>query len=248
MRDPRPVRPITASALALLLGAGAALAAPDAFDVHNVRPDDVLFLREAPSPSARKVGHVPPDGKGLKNLECAPVKDGRALPDSDAASGPSWCRVRYGASEGWANARYLRESAGTEVAQVAVGSRRYPASVAEAIRSNAEQCSTFKPGRGFSRNDVDLNADGVADWIIDYSDVECDGSASYFCGSGGCTLQVLTSQGAGNWVLKSEDTVQEYKIVAQKGRTVVRFGLHGSACGKVGAASCAKIVDFGKPR
>jgi hypothetical protein len=243
------VRSISTTIVTFLVSTGAALATadgPDYFDVHNVRNDDVLFLREYPSPSARKVGHVPPDGKGLKNLECASVRNGRVLPDSDVTSGPYWCRIRYGSSEGWANARYLAESSGVAVAQVAVGSRRYPSSVAEAIKSNAEQCSSFKPGTGFSRNDADLNADGIKDWIIDYSDVECDGSASYFCGSGGCTLQVLTSQGAGNWVLKTESTVQDYKIVTMNGRTVMRFGLHGTACGKVGAAPCTKVVDFGK--
>jgi hypothetical protein len=219
---------------------------PDFFDVRNVRSDDVLFLRERPTANSPKIGQVPYNGKMLRNEGCAPVKDGIPLPDSGMPTGSFWCRVRYGPVEGWANARFLAEASEARPTQPRRSAPSFPASVAAAINSNTATCGTFKGQPGFTRNDLDLNADGVNDWIVDYEHLECDGSSSTFCGSGGCTLQVLISNGRNAWIPRFEDNVREYSFKPVRGRMILRLEQHGIACRKPGTETCPKDVDFTK--
>ena len=241
---------VTASAV-LSMTAGAALATadgPDFFDVRDVRPNDVLFLRERPTANSPKVGQVPHNGRMLRNEGCSAVRDGRILPDSDMNTGPFWCRVRYGPVEGWANAKYLIEASEDQQSRSSTRAPTYPASVAAAINSNTATCGTFKGKPGFTRNDLDLNSDGVNDWVVDYGHLECDGTASMFCGSGGCTLQVLISNGRNSWASKFEDTVRDYSFKPVRGKMVLRLEQHGIACGKSGLESCPKDIDFAATR
>ncbi len=245
------MRLISLSIAFSVISAGAAFATadgPDFFDVRGVSPNDVLFLRERPTASAAKVGRVPHNGKMLRNEGCAAVRDGRILPDSDVNPGPFWCRVRYGPVEGWANARYLVEASGNPPATSSGQAPSYPASVAAAINSNTAACDTFKAKPGFTRNDLDLNGDGANDWIVDYGHIECDGSATMFCGSGGCTLQVLISTGRNQWTPKFEDTVRGYSFKPSGGKMILRIEQHGIACRKPGTESCPKSIDFSQAR
>ncbi|MBD2745828.1 SH3 domain-containing protein [Microvirga sp. BT688] len=245
------MRPLIIATLALTATTGAALATadgPDFFDVRNVRSDDVLFLRERPTANSPKVGQVPHNGKMLRNEGCSAVRDGKILPDSDMNTGPFWCRVRYGPVEGWANARYLAEASEEQPTRSQARRPSYPASVAAAINTNTATCSSFKGMPGFTRNDLDLNADGVNDWVVDYGHLECDGSTSMFCGSGGCTLQILISNGRNAWEAKFEDTVREYSFKPVGGKMLLRLEQHGIACGKPGIQSCPKDIDFAKGR
>lgn len=43
---------------------------PDYFKVAGVASDDVLNIREKPSASADKIGEIPADGTGIRNLGC----------------------------------------------------------------------------------------------------------------------------------------------------------------------------------
>jgi hypothetical protein len=245
------MRLILLAIASLFISPGTALATadgPDFFDVREVSANDVLFLRERPTASAPKVGQVPHNGKMLRNKGCAAVRDGKILPDSDTNPGPFWCRVRYGPVEGWANARYLIEASGTQPARSSRRTPSYPASVAGAINSNTAACDTFKAKPGFTRNDLDLNGDGANDWIVDYGHIECDGSATMFCGSGGCTLQILISDGRNGWETKFEDTVRDYSFKPVRGKMILRLEQHGIACGKPGIESCPKDVDFTRAR
>jgi hypothetical protein len=134
---------------------------------------------------------------------------------------------------------------GEDIASVEL-EKEYPPSVAGAIRENAGMCEVFAAYEGFSRNDVDLNGDGIKDWLIDYDHVTCDGSVTFFCGSGGCTLQVLLSTAPGKWEMALEATVQRHRVTRRGKRNVLRLDLHGIHCGKVGAASCSTVMDFNK--
>ncbi|WP_262030585.1 SH3 domain-containing protein [Microvirga sp. Mcv34] len=217
---------------------------PDFFDVRGVSPNDVLFLRARPTASSPKVGQVPHNGKMLRNEGCSAVRDGKILPDSDLNTGPFWCRVRFGPVEGWANARYLIEAAEAQPIRSPSRAPSYPASVASAINSNTATCDSFKGKPGFTRNDLDLNGDGTNDWIVDYGHLECDGSTTMFCGSGGCTLQVLISNGRNEWVPRFEDTVRDYSFKPSGGKMILRLEQHGIACRKPGTESCPKNIDF----
>jgi hypothetical protein len=244
-----PMRLLVLATASLIISAGTAHATadgPDFFEVRGVTPNDVLFLRERPTANSPKVGQVPYNGKKLRNLGCSAVRDGKILPDSDLNAGPFWCRVRFGPVEGWANAKYLVEAAEAQPIRSPARGQSYPASVASAINSNTATCDSFKGKPGFTRSDLDLNGDGTNDWIVDYGNLECDGSTSIFCGSGGCTLQVLISTSRSEWVVKFEDMVREYSFKPVRGKMVLRLEEHGIACGKPGTESCPKDIDFTK--
>lgn len=68
--------------------------APRSWRVVGVAADDVLNLRESPSPRGFVVAEIPFDADGLRNLGCT--------------DGQSWCKVRYRGQEGWVNGRFLR--------------------------------------------------------------------------------------------------------------------------------------------
>jgi hypothetical protein len=243
------MRLLVSATASLIISAGTAYATadgPDIFNVRGVNPNDVLFLRERPTANSPKVGQVPYNGKKLRNEGCSAVRDGKILPDSDLNTGPFWCRVRFGPVEGWANARYPIEASESQPIRSPGRTPSYPDSVASAINSNTATCESFKGKPGSTRNDLDLNGDGTNDWIVDYGHLECDGSTSMFCGSGGCTLQVLISNGRSGWVPKFEDTVRDYSFRPIRGKMILRLEQHGIVCGKPGTESCPKDIDFTK--
>lgn len=84
---------ITAAAIASAAPALATASGPDFFRVGGVASWDVLWIRSAPSPRATKLGSIPHDGSGIRNLGC----EGR------------WCRVEYRGVVGWSHGRYLYE-------------------------------------------------------------------------------------------------------------------------------------------
>ena len=92
---------------------------PDFYAVTGVAADDVLNLRTGPSPGAEKIGEIPHDGRGLRNLGCEGVPTfaewEKMTPEQRAESSKKrWCRVRYGNIEGWVAGRYLREDSAPE--------------------------------------------------------------------------------------------------------------------------------------
>jgi len=255
---------------ALLLTAGTALATangPDFFDVQGVAATDVLFLRADPNPKARQTGYVEHDAKAVPNLGCVTIYNGRIQPDSDMPiQGASrWCKIQWGLSVGWANARFLKEgNAPSRVGEVLykpseadvarakartqAGVSGYPTSIARGMRTYTEDCKVFTADPGFAKRDLDLNGDGLTDWVLDYEKAECDGTSMPYCGSAGCTFQVFLSKGAGDWDVAYESPVRGHKYVERGGKTVVRLDLHGSSCGRGGADECFKTVDFSKKK
>ena len=107
------------SALLLLAAAWApgALATadgPDFFAVTGVAPDDVLNLREGPSARTGKIGEIPHDGRGLRNLGCEGLPsfgewEKMTSEERTESRRHYWCKIRYAGSEGWVAGRYLRE-------------------------------------------------------------------------------------------------------------------------------------------
>lgn len=101
------------------LGSGAASAdadGPDFYVVRGVASDDVLNLRTAPNPRARKVGAIPPDGACIRNLGCRGGLTFQEFTELSPAArkqreqeNPRWCRVEYQSVTGWVAGRYLAE-------------------------------------------------------------------------------------------------------------------------------------------
>lgn len=113
------LRPRILAGLSLTLAAGLILAdadGPDFYAVRDVAQGDVLNIRADPSPHARKVGEIPPDGTCIRNLGC---KGGLSLQEFTELSpaeqerrrhqNPRWCKVQYRGITGWVAGRYLAE-------------------------------------------------------------------------------------------------------------------------------------------
>lgn len=112
-----------------------------------------------------------------------------------------------------------------------------PSAVQDAIRKTLSFCkkSTFKEPF-MSR--MDVNGDGIKDYVLDYGQLECDGSASAFCGTGGCLTQVFISSPNGSYVKALDENVRDLKFEVINQRPAMILELHGSACGRAGAAQC----------
>jgi hypothetical protein len=64
-------------------GAIADASGPDFFRVTGVAATDVLNIREAPDAGSVKIGEIPPDGDGIRNLGC---QGGLSFGDAGSAS------------------------------------------------------------------------------------------------------------------------------------------------------------------
>jgi hypothetical protein len=115
-----------------------------------------------------------------------------------------------------------------------------PQAVQEATDEARKEClpDKFEMLAGFQ--DVrDVNGDGRSDYILDYGKATCAGSAGFYCGSAGCVTQVFASLGDGSYVKVLDENVRRLRFARVKGRPAMLLDLHGSACGRAGAAPCA---------
>lgn len=87
---------------------------PDFFRVTGVLASDVLNIREAANARTRKVGTIPPDTNGIRNLGC---EKGLSFADWEKATEAErksaakrrWCKVEYNGVVGWVSGRFLTE-------------------------------------------------------------------------------------------------------------------------------------------
>jgi len=87
---------------------------PDFFRVTGVAADDVLNIRAAPDAASVKIGQIPPDGEGVRNLGCQgglSFAEWQSASETEraAAADARWCRIDYQGIEGWVAGRYLAE-------------------------------------------------------------------------------------------------------------------------------------------
>ena len=90
---------------------------PDWWTVTDVADDDVLNIREAPDPHAKKTGEIPPNGTCIKNLGCVgglTFEEFTSLSEEEKQrilrERPRWCKIEYQEVEGWVAGRYLTEA------------------------------------------------------------------------------------------------------------------------------------------
>lgn len=110
--------------MGLAVGGGAALATadgPDYFAVKGVAANDVLNIRAEPSAGSARIGEIPPDARGIRNLGCQggpTFAEWQAMTESERvrAAHDRWCRVRYGGVEGWVAGRFLTEDSAAAAA------------------------------------------------------------------------------------------------------------------------------------
>jgi hypothetical protein len=117
-----------------------------------------------------------------------------------------------------------------------------PSEIQAGIEENKKACGEpvkLKPGFIVEK---DINGDGVKDYILDYGKFVCGDSETYFCGSAGCTTEVYASVRSGGYVKVLEENVRGLQFRVVSGRPAMLLALHGSACGKVGAAPCNRTL------
>jgi hypothetical protein len=93
----------------------------------------------------------------------------------------------------------------------------------------------------------DINGDGVKDYVLDYGAFQCGGHL-FFCGTTGCLTQVFASLPHDGYVKVLDENVRNIKFRTSKGRPAMIVDLHGSACGRAGAAPCSATLFWNGER
>lgn len=124
-RSANCVSRVAACAIAFLAAVSPAAAdadGPDYFRVSGLKPGSVVNIRRDPAPSAAKVGALPHDADGLKNLGCQGglsfAEWEKATPARrEAARFERWCRISYRGVTGWVAGWLLAEGNAPRAAQ-----------------------------------------------------------------------------------------------------------------------------------
>lgn len=119
-----------------------------------------------------------------------------------------------------------------------------PKDVQAAIEESRKDCGAPVRLRAKFVTSRDVNGDGKPDYILDYDKFECSGTPTAFCGSAGCLTQVFASLPDGSYVKAWDENVRAIRFAKVRGRPAMIVDLHGSACGKVGAAPCARTLTW----
>lgn len=120
----------------------------------------------------------------------------------------------------------------------------YPPQVRKSLEYANAECAANGGGKVTFAPDtvqkLDLTGDGRDDYIVDFRDIECIGSQALYCGTGGCTMDILVTLPNGKIRTIFSDRVRTIEIAKGKGPRTIRFALHGSYCGGHGNPSCHK--------
>jgi hypothetical protein len=120
----------------------------------------------------------------------------------------------------------------------------YPPEVRNALRYANQECTRQGGGVVTCGSDtvrrLDLTGDGRDDYIVDFHDTECAGREAVYCGTGGCSIEILVTLPNGKIRSVFSDRVRSYEILPGEGARTIRFELHGSYCGGHGNPSCVK--------
>ena len=147
----------------------------------------------------------------------------------------------------------LVPAAAVATAAPAGGAPTYPKEIQAALDRENKECLAQGGGTGAKFGPsivrtIDLNGDGRLDYIIDLKDTTCDGFESYFCGTGGCGVEIFIAHRNGSYRSIFGNRVRGYDIRPGRGVRAIRFDLHGGYCGKAGADECVKSRRItGKP-
>jgi hypothetical protein len=129
------------------------------------------------------------------------------------------------------------------VVTLAYSQAALPRIVQDAIDKSRQEChpEQFTQLKAFLRRQ-DINGDGRIDFILDYGEARCGDATTYYCGTGGCLTQVFASRDDGTYVQVLDENVRRLRFARVKGRPAMLLDLHGSACGRAGAAPCAATL------
>ena len=121
----------------------------------------------------------------------------------------------------------------------------YPIDIRKALSYGPDECKRQGGARKaiFAPDTVrriDLNGDGVDDYIISYRNTECPGRLAVYCGTAGCGLEIHVTLPNGRQRMVFSDRVWSYEILPGEGARTLRFGMHRSYCGPKLVEECLK--------
>jgi hypothetical protein len=91
---------------------------------------------------------------------------------------------------------------------------------------------------------LDLTGEGRDDYIVSFHETLCAGFEAAFCGTGGCSMDILVTLPNGKVRTVFSGRVRTYEILPDRARKggarTIRFALHGGYCGGHGNPSCMK--------
>lgn len=87
---------------------------------------------------------------------------------------------------------------------------------------------------------ADLTSQAAPDIVVDYSVAP----SQFYCGTGGCPLQVWVKTGTAPYRLAFDIQVLSHSIETKGSRTWLATELHGVHCGRTGADACAYVFTW----
>ena len=114
-----------------------------------------------------------------------------------------------------------------------------PEEIAETIAEAAEVCRSQggSPDTAAVLRGDDLNGDGSADWIADFSKLVCKKAANPACNPNGCLLQLYYWMGD-DWDKVFEDFVKTYKFSSSGTKRTMHVTTSGVPCNKPETDHC----------
>lgn len=97
-------------------------------------------------------------------------------------------------------------------------------------------CQEIEFDDGFI-SEANVNGDDLPDILVSYGSLQCDGSYSAFCGSGGCTFRIYVQSPNGSYGFVG-DLLAHGIVFDRPDEASFLVSSHGSACGRVGAEAC----------
>ncbi|TNC05870.1 hypothetical protein FF100_35215 [Methylobacterium terricola] len=131
----------------------------------------------------------------------------------------------------------------------AVRARDLPRPIQAELDAEIQDCKpqTVTLGRKFVEQ-KDVTGDGVPDYILNYGEFRCGDRGVLYCGSGGCTTKIFAATVRNGYTKVFDQIVRDLQPGTARGRPVLFLGLHGSACGKVGAEPCGQTLAWNGTR
>jgi hypothetical protein len=120
----------------------------------------------------------------------------------------------------------------------------FPPAVQSAVEEGRREClaeggTKFAAGPGLVRMG-DLTGAGRTDYAVDFREAYCTDRMTVFSGTGGWDLVLFAGRKVGEPVRVFSERVLDYDLEVGRTQRTVRFTLHGSYCGRIGADSCIK--------
>ena len=109
-----------------------------------------------------------------------------------------------------------------------------------AIQQARQDCQSFENGtlklgeNVVSR--VDITGDGQLDEVVDFGKLSCSTAASLFCGTGGCSLSVITAGKATEFLAKA------WNVFVWDNQPILMLVVHGSECGGINLRRCYRAT------